>query len=1267
MMGDHNRSYVPLWGGISSMFGTTWQLYTHTLTGIRSAGWFYRALELGNNPAPLRQRLITTGLSTAGVPLSDLPEEAELPGLDTAGVEDVFETIERPRPPESRPPPAMTWDFSWNPLRFIMRSVLLPVVGAVDIAVQRALPVVYTVVSLVYQSLPLTNITRISRFVRILTKSKEYVFTPGPQKDQRVTCSYCGEESIVLERRAVNKIKRATDHRCEHCYLDNWNRKYTSKRTPPDFVFDTADVGKNGPIHFRGSVPIYTATENLRGRMADLFSIANMSPCSHPIGDHSGIQPTFHVPSPTVDGLFELPPEHVWRKENRCNGIRCVYCFPNSLHSWDPALVRGIRNFNVEQLIRMIDDEHLDNIWVVLGWFNQLIAHMRHNLTSGRRYVLTSCTRDRIDKFRLVEHPYHVVVVDSDETSSRLLSKFPKLREDSSFVYRLPMVGGPVSYAGWRLIIAAICPVDCEFLILNQSVSYYEPLGARILSDLAINWSSVAIGHVYPFYMGTAFIKGRTSLLGALDWAYLFYAGGFMYGWDELVPALWERPTVVLISDPGLPPIMAPLVNARLPPFTPVNFYLVDSAGKFRGAYVADFTRENIFLMKQLGAGYVDQGRVTLAHAFTDPRPISETTIVPDILIVQWDQISPDSPRFAPSSAAGENILSEISHTHGGILFFTFGSRGDRSPVLANARYIAKLGAKVTVIHLNDEEEGRKLANMSGDLEMWKAGLFLRAREVLAGYASMTIIAPHQLFFIGGVSYTLAPPDDIIYPFVSSNNVVLAVCYSLLGALFAPDLRIGAFATSHTLPTSIDGENFVQPVLNRGKPGSIGAWWGGDGIAPKGWEHIPLIPPGNHVETFPNYETIVLKGTVGSVTLAVMSGSRPVVVGNNGLDRLYRNPYDAGAGFVPGQDPDRIFLALGKLNSAYYGIWARAHWYNLRELWAWFGPESIGLAVFRGLMLYLYLSRLQKASFLSTTPLTTLILMLDGRSTVPLKTFLLYIAAAKVADTMLKILSKNYLWLATKFLGLNSRMMSSAIAFWVAQTRGWFSGLLVAQATNLLEPAVYWFVTWVPITLGANPDQPLPPNDEYGVVEFKLIWRVIPVLHVALVFPFAGKRLEGGVDEFGLYRASLHPGVFHSPFVFPTRIRLSDILIAVKNARALPYGATWHCYSVLWDCIGHRNARLGVAAVPFLFTIGASAVLSSATALALSVFYTIATAVPALGGLSTRDHSLLSLISDAIHNTVDMVEAARGDYSHLVNVWFARFTFLAPLPTWLYI
>lgn len=1240
----------------------------HTSSGIRSAVYFNRVLDIGSRMAPLNQRLITDGISTAGVPLSDLePQDIdELPDMNADGS---FDQFREAAPAPSHNQPQMTWDFSFNPLNLVIRAVVLPVFGAVDFAIQKAAPVVYTVVSLVYQSLPLTNLVRFSRVVRIIRKTPLYDYSKAAfkeEEDECLTCGYVGRH--YTRRRLKGQPEQSIPIRCEHIMQ---KARY---RAPPGAYSDIIVFPPNpfnDPELENIKLPPQTferfdKQQDLRSRIKRLLQIRAFKGCPHPIPDSTLIKPRAFVPEPTVDGLYELPPSKVWRKEDRCHGIRCTHCFPDSIHSWDPELIYAIRNFDILKVVPTITPDDYEGWHVILRTALVLTSFMRKNFRAGEEYVLTSVTQSRVGQYQLCEeHPAHVVLVDSDATMDKLVARYPLLAaSDRCFIIKLPIHGTESSFGSWRLLVAALCPVDCGFLVLNQRLSYYEPLAAHVVFQHKRSWSSCSPGHVYPFYMGCAYIRGATSLLNLMEYTYLFYAVGFCYGFDEVVPALWERTTVMIVSDPGLPEVMAPLVSRQFTKGCLPLFLLLDSSGAIIDSYQADFSRENIYIMKALGSGYIDQGRVTIAHAFADLRPISKASVSPDLKEYLWYEVAPEHPRFAPSSAAGENIINEISNTHGGVIFFTFGSRGDRNPVMANCRYLASLGAKVTVVHLNTESEGKMLADMETGDDWAKTRLFLRAREYLAGYSGMAIIAPHQLFYLAGLSYTLAPPEDIIHPFVSSNNVVLSVCYSLLGSLYQANFRIGAFATSKTLPTSADGENFMVATLNRAKPGTTKAWWGGDGKPVPGWEHIPLLEPGDHSKTMPEVETLITKGTVGTVALGALSGCKVVALGS-GLDREYRNPYDAGQGFVDGQNPDRIFLALGALRPAYYGVWLRSNWYNLSELWAWFGPEGVGLSCFRLIMLYLYLTKLQKFSFLSTTPITTLVLMLDGRSTVPLRTYLFYLLIAKTFDTILKVLSKNYLWLTQHFVSLNSRMMSSAIAFWVAQTRGWFWGLVVAQGTKILEPVLYWLVNWVPITLGANPDEPLV-DDEYAVLEFVLVYRVIPVVHTALVFRRAGLRVEGRVNAFGLYQATAVQGDFHSPFVFPTRIRLSYIRSRLNRVKALPYGPTWHCYSVIWDLVGQASPRLGVGAVVYWFVLGVSSVLSTLSIAALGLSYTILTTIPAIGGVSTRSVGVVSMISSAIRSTIDMVETARGDYLHLVNTWFARFTFLAPIPQWLY-
>lgn len=1261
-MADNRNPHIPLWGGLASLVGSPWSLYTFTRRGFSPVGWMFPTFNTPNDRHPLRQRLILNDIGTNGDSWLDIDSDDgnDLPALDDDG----NPTVLPPDDPAQNAgnPPATTWEFEFNPFRLVLRAVPLPILGFLDVFVQRAKPVVYAIVSLVYQSLPLNNIVRLSRFTRILTKSVSYRHAPGPTKMSE-TCRFCKSTYQVYDRRKVSKNAHCsyTRIRCEHAY----DQVYHTSALLPVHKVDNPPLDAHlvDDPNFRANCPSISGspTDDRVDEICKFLGVVNNSPCQHPISDHNMVEPQAFIPDPTPDGLYTLPPYKVWRKENRANGVRCAICYPDSLHNWNPDIILGIRKFDSLTRYTSLSKPELVEIWKIIATITSLVKSMRQLLRAGKQYCLTAVTRSRVSKYVPIANSMsHIVLVDSDSTWLAISTLYPWLAGKGHYVFVLPTIRSETAFASWRYVFASVCPVDCGFLILNQKLSYYEPLMASVLVNLAIPWSSGNIGHTYPMYMGTAYITGNSSQLDSMTLAYLFYVCGDLYGFDEIVPALWERLTVVLLTDDALPPIMAPMVDARLKPYTIVNYVLTGASPLVRKSYVADFTRENIFYMASLGSSYVDEGRVSIAHAFADPRPISTKTVTPDIVEVQWDRISPIDPRFEANSAPGENILSEISFTHGGVTYFTFGSQGDRNPVLANARYIAALGVKVTVIHLNDEAEGRLLANFNHPDHQDSIRLFVRAREVVASYGAMPKIVPYQLFSLGSISYSLAPPDDLIHPFVSSNNVLLAFCYSALGSVFGPDFRIGAFAEAKCLPTSSDGKEFMTAVMNTSKPGVVKAWWGGDGIPAPGWEHVPLLASGDHASLMAEVDTLITKGTVGTVARAALSGCKVVAVAD-GFDREYRNPFDAGVGFIDGQDPDRHFLALIGISPAYLGVWLRSNWYNVRQMWAWFGPEGIGLAMFRMVMFYLYLTRLQRFTFLSTNPLTTVILMLDGRSSVPLRTYLGYLFIAKVADTTLLNMSKNYIWLAQHFVRLNTKLMSSSLAFWIAQTKGWFWGLVAAQSIGVLEPLLSLMVNWVPLTLGVNPDKELPVEDEYAVVEFVLVWSYIPVLHTALVFPFSNLRVEGGVDEFGLYTAKKRYGHFHSPFVFPTRLTKSFILSNLSSCPHLPYGPTWHCYSVIWHVVGKQLSRLGIALIPYSLALAASSVLSFAAVAGLSVMYTIASSVPAIGGLSVRRYGLVSQIARASRDALTMIERAQGDYLQFANVWFARLTFLIPL------
>nr|WMI40049.1 MAG: hypothetical protein [Rhizoctonia cerealis hypovirus] len=1259
-MSNRNPSDFPTWGGLGAFVGSPWSLYTHTFAGIRNTLWFYRIFN--NDPdarAPLRQRLLTTGISTAGVPLSDLDPTVDEPLLDWDQ-----STIENPPMPASSNAPRMTWEIVMSPFSLVFRAILLPVVGAVDIAIKRSLPVVYTMVSLVYQSLPMSSITRVSRFIRIVKRSPEYRYAPMGFTGKKTSCAVCDTEFEGLKRRAVGATLPIFTMRCEHTLSYAWTH---FSYEYPEFNLDieTMDDPTWQPMYH---TTFLNPRHDWNTRLREILGISTTTPCKHPIVDHRLVKPKASIPTPTVDSLYTFTPQSVWRCEDRAFGVRCTTCFTQSLHSWDPEIIHGFRNFAMNPMLRQLTHDELADLHSFRNIVAKIIRWQRLNLSPDVTYHLQSCSFDRIGQyFTRGISTNHIVLVDSSATADLLISQFPTLAKSENFVIVVPAVHGPVSMAGWRLLFAAICPIKCGFLIYNQSLSYYEPLMVSALERLKIPWSSGAIAHTFPMYMGSAYVTGCSSQVGAFEWICLFWLGAHCYGWDEVIPALWEKLTTVIMTDPGLPEIMAPLVPNELRKYSVSLFYLIDSALRCLGSYSADFTRENILIMKKLSRSFVDTGQLTTLHAISDPRPIASVSVTPDLMVKQWDEITADDPRFNKTTAPGENILAELTHSMGGITWFVFGSRGDFNPILANCRYLANIGAKITIIKLNTESEGKILANTDAEHELQRMRLFLRAREYIADFSGMAYLAPHQLLNFTSTTYSLAPPIGMIHGFVASSNVLVSIAYQLLGLLSTPDINIGAFPMARCLPTSHDGEHFMEHRLNTSKPGVIKAWWGGDNKPVPGWEHIPLVEEGDHQEIFPTIETLVTKGTVGTNALASLCGCKVVVADDGGfLDHAYTNPYDAGQGFIGGQDPDRALLALAEVAPQYFGVWFRANWYNIRELWAWYGPASTAMLLFRLLMGYLFLARVHKTTMISSNPVTTLLLMLDGRSTVPITTYVKYLIYAKVFDTVLVVVNKNYYWLAQKFLTINSRLFSSTIALWSAQRYGWAVGMLTAWCLAFIDEAMTWLVSWVPITFGAPVVEITKPRDEFIVIEFVLVFRVIPVLHVAFVAPNNGIRIEGTLNDFGLYTAHSHYGTFHSPFVFPTRILLSDVQERLKFARSLPYGPTWHCYSVLWDLMRGQTTRFGVSAIPFLGVQLLSSTISITTSALLATFYTMAVTIPAMGGATTRGSGILSMVASTIRDTMTMIESARGDYISVINIWFSRLTFLTPVPEWMH-
>jgi hypothetical protein len=969
--------------------------------------------------------------------------------------------------------------------------------------------------------------------------------------------------------------------------------------------------------------------------------------CPH-VGVDNTTTSTYRVPAGTPDTLTYQQATHRWKWNVDAYGIRCLKCYSKNLHGWhDDATDMLIK-------LKKLYDSHLtvfeeETFNELANFGDAIIRWCDKNLLPEQHYFLLAITKDRVDSFvRPSMATQMVIIVDCLQTKVRLLGRDKLLNSPNTKFLVLPMLRSATSYAGWRLIVASLNQVPAYLHIVNQSQITYRSLAIHALANLKLTYSSVEIGNVWPFFMGNALIKGNTCNTHPAALLLSFFMFGDCYGWDELFPAYHCNPTIVFLNTSGYPPILAPQVEPNLTNAISVCYALTDGRGALARKYVGVFNREIVLMMKRLSLVGNDDGLKTFFAGWFDPRAFDMTIKHDDFLETMYYETDPRNIRYQPQFIEGENILNEVSLSVGGLVFFTFGTRGDRMPVLANARRLASIGARATVIHLNTEAEGAILLSRDPNHEASRVALFRRARDVVLSYSCAGRITPHQLLLFETTRYSLQPPDSVIYPFRASDNALISLAYSLVGMVSRASFYIGAYAQPGYVPTSSNGVSSIVQVVNEDTSGRrVGAWWGSHGQAPELYTNIPVIPPGDHAKLFPKYSKIYCHGGAGTVALIAASGAQAIVT-DDSLDRAYRNPHDAGVGVMPGVPDDFILLALGPISKGFIGVWMRANWYKPWHLLSFYGFGGFWMTTFNILMLWLFLSRTQRVVPLSSSPITSLLMMLFPKTRITIYQTMFAYFLSELLEKLMVSLGKNYFWLAGRFISLNITMVRAIIPFYIAQKYGYFWGLVTAALSNWIVAIAQFCTSWAINTLAPGHDM---AGSDKLYIELTIRWHIIPVVHCALVSPSTGERFEGATNMLGLYTLEWRYDPPNGGFVFPTTFNRTHT-DGVANM-AYKYSLFWNCQTALMLALNNNWHHSGLGGIVILGVNLAVSMVSLPIVFGITALYGVALVVPNWFGVSPTRHGTTVVFGQMVSNLVDAVSLNTANMLGSINQWLA--------------
>lgn len=1167
-------------------------------------------------------------------------------------------------------------EFNWlaEGWGFVFKYIKIPIIGMVDLTVQRSVGIIRVWGNLLYHALaqPVTVADLAKTGITVDTAP----YTTKYAEHARVSCGNCGGCPIFVDSGLDDfDVAESIGHFC----LCERAQHFMPRGVPPNVL---PDLESRPTVFVLSSASTLLEHVDVTGLGIDKLAERHDSfgrplvengknvRCEHLTIEDSPSVP-YNYPYrweilPGPDSLGFMPPEKNFKGEYRYGGMRCVICHSQNLHGFSPALREMVEFSSFSDLPPIVRAQLL----LVTQRFN---LKLRKFLKGCDKVLLTAMSANRLG-LEVIQIPGNllVVLVDSALTAIQVQRIYP---ECMTFV--VPLVWSARSMASWRVLLALTCAYDITFQVIN---AHAVP---RELADItALNryneypLASLCTGNVWPVFAGNLVIKPAHLDVG-IDIYSSFYRCCEIYGWDEVYPSLRLKPLIVSFGASSPVKFLAPNIPLTMSKHCDIRMTVITPGGT-RAApvymarqFLAGRLRHFIWTISRIHSHAVTDSALGFWHVLTDPRLIIEKKVdVREVLALRSASIEPT--RLTDTSytvGSSVDVGVDLANTFGGVMFHCFGTYGDIVPIRALAKWLSTLVGTVTLVVHNTEREGIELVRASeGGYASDLAHLWWRATNTMVGAPEAFHISPITTGPLEHLRYSFAPPRDIIRRFQSGAGIFGSAVYSILSLFVEPHFSIGAYRRPGWVPRSSDGVTFLQKVRNTGKKKQYYTFGssGQEFPVPPGAE---LLPSGNHVDYLKDASVLYCNGTAGMVQTAASCGVRVVCMNKPQLDRTYRNPYDAGIGVDPSGDPDSLLLAMASKDSRWLALWLRKNWDRPWKLLFYYGINPIAKRGFQLIMLYILFARVQANSVVTTDPLHTLAMVLSPRR---MRTNLKVLAGlylfARVADKFLEEYNVSYEKLSVGFFRLLVNMIENPIATIVAQVWGIGFGLVAGVAikpftevSKLLYRAIAAMVF----------NRDLASSQTY--LEYTLFPGGLPVIHTALVCPHYGERYEGvnlgGYEGAKVYGFSVRPGGFQSPFVFPTSLDWREVrrLPVVTG----PYGVFWNCQTGLVSMLRGRVAQLGIGSGLLLVSSAlASATLFVGISLAFTVVM-IGSAIPNSIGLVDLSNQAIEIrvMNDAILDLVARLNAPASTWSFTLIEWWRSLTMpfadidLTPLPS----
>nr|AOX47535.1 ORF1 [Ceratobasidium hypovirus A] len=500
-----------------------------------------------------------------------------------------------------------------------------------------------------------------------------------------------------------------------------------------------------------------------------------------------------------------------------------------------------------------------------------------------------------------------VAAEDSGPLGKVLLLFYPSRRGESEYwregdtinipVPRFHRSGRSIMY--WRLLPIFTGPRRFRFRQLNgRNPQRFDPIGQGMVISRVLPFFTYNHIGVHGVGGGSLVYEGGILNAHVSDLETLFANFSYTYGTDELY--FYQYEPLSVNYRPANFDLIGPHVRMAFPTracrideergWGVTNFLRLPrfEREEIRAA-VAILNRPSVPVLRQTDLTEAQQARVCQISMQTTMMLLNpQTTPVfrygdvithegmaseVDILAVErlFDLACSADPHICP-----ELIGLRARET---VTLATYGSHGDRVPVLALAKRASAMGQPVVVWDLLSRTDGLtslRLAEENSALA--QMSWITRARALLASTRG-TVYAPIAICPAGATSYSLAPHESRGRPIrpglgLSFLDWVVRFMY----ATTPPDRRIGYFRGLATAPRSADGTGFLGQRRFPDCDRRVKYYASGSSSIPPPPGFIPPeaipLPRGDHEALLRHCEVLYCPGGEGIVATALAAGAK---------------------------------------------------------------------------------------------------------------------------------------------------------------------------------------------------------------------------------------------------------------------------------------------------------------------------------------------------------------------------------------------------------